>query len=318
MTTSSSSLASAPAVGRRRAACALIVTTTPRRRPPRARRAGAGGSGPSAAPRSPAGARSACGRRAARARRLTASGSRSGLTDDREHARCWGPAPDRRRRRRSCRSGRATSRRPRSGRRCLPPCRRTVSPTRNGRALSSTMPGDQVAERLLRREAEDDRRERRADRDRSERDVGDAQRDARAPRARRAAGSGSRPCRRWPRPCAGTAIGASAAAEVARERPAEDHQREHDEDLQRRRARVPARRACTGAQRRQAEQRRRGSPRPGSRRRTAARTRAAAAARAAPRAARARASGRLRASGRRAARASSVSVAARRWSVTKP
>ena len=73
--------------------------------------------------------------------------------------------------------------------------------------------------------------------------------------------------------------GASAAPDVARERPAEDHERDHHEDLQRRRAlRVAAgAHAVRRCNRAQAEQRVRGTPRAGSRRRTAARTRAAAA-----------------------------------------
>ena len=55
-----------------------------------------------------------------------------------------------------------------------PACSRTRSPSRNGRALSSTMPANRLPERLLGREAEHDRRERAADGERLQRDAGDA------------------------------------------------------------------------------------------------------------------------------------------------
>ena len=97
-------------------------------------------------------------------------------------------------------------------------------------------PGDQVAERLLRREAEDDGRERRADRDRRKRDVGDPQRE----HDRRE--HGEQPDEESG--CAGSGrVHAleedrfDPANEIAGQRPADDHERQHHEHLQCRRPR---------------------------------------------------------------------------------
>ena len=104
-----------------------------------------------------------------------------------------------------------------------PPCRLTRSPTRNGPCAEQDGAREEVAERLLGRETEDDGGQGASEGDRLRRESGDAQRDEQGEDHGHQAQEEADGARRAGVQAA-EQVGAERPADVPRERPAEDHQ----------------------------------------------------------------------------------------------